>query len=624
MTALVKDNKPMLLTIISGLLIILGGILSYNGQQPADALIYVTAFIIGGYFQAKEGFSELFFKKELNVDILMVLAAIGASVIGYWLEGALLIFIFSLSGSLEVYTTNKSTDAISSLMELTPDTALLLKENGSTEEVSTKDLTIGNKVLVPKGSAFPIDGKLLSDYALIDEAAISGESLPVNKEKSEEVIGGTINLNRAVEMEVTSEYSETLFAKIIRMVDEAQGTPSKTATFIESIETYYVKIVLVFVPVMMLIFYYLLGWTFNESFYRGMVLLTVASPCALMASASPATLSAISNGAKKGVLYKGGSYLENFSQIEAIAFDKTGTLTEGSPKVTDVEYLERADIETIDRVIVQLERISNHPLAQAVLDHFSTLEIKMDSNVRGINEVEGNGIEGFIGGDHWKIGKKEFTIPNDTSAFAQSAQSKQNQGKTVLYVTKNEQLVSYLALLDLPSQGAKEMVNYFRSQGIYTILITGDNEATGQAIGGVVGVDEVRANCLPDEKASLILELKEKYETIVMVGDGINDAPALANASIGIAMGAGTDLAMDAADVVLVKNDLDQLIYSHKLSKKLNKIILQNVIFSISVIVVLIVVNVLQLINLPLGVVGHEGSTILVIVNGLRLLGSIK
>ncbi|OJF95361.1 heavy metal translocating P-type ATPase [Alkalibacterium sp. 20] len=624
MTALIKNNKPMMLTIISGLLIIVGGMLSYNNEQPLDAFVYVTAFLIGGYFQARVGFSDLFFKRKLNVDILMVLAAIGASVIGYWLEGALLIFIFSLSGSLEVYTTNKSTDAISKLMELTPETALLLKDDGSTEEVATKDLKVGNKVLVPKGSAFPIDGTLLSEYALVDEAAISGESMAVNKAVQDEVIGGTINVSRAVEIEVKSEYSDTLFAKIIRMVDEAQGTPSKTATFIESIETRYVKIVLIFVPVMMLIFYYVLGWTFNESFYRGMVLLTVASPCALMASASPSTLSAISNGAKKGVLYKGGSFLENFGQIDAIAFDKTGTLTQGSPKVTDVNYLEETNQETVNQVIVQLERISSHPLAQAVIDHLNASEIKHDVKVTEINEVEGHGVEGFVDGDHWKIGKKEFTVKDDASTFVLSANKKQTEGKTVLYVTKNNQLVSFIALLDIPAPGAKGMIDYFKSQGIHTILITGDNEATGQAIGRTVGVDEVKANCLPIEKATLILDLKTKYETIAMVGDGINDAPALANASIGIAMGAGTDLAMDAADVVLVRNELEQLSYSHKLSKRLNKVIIQNVIFSIGVILFLILANVLQLINLPLGVIGHEGSTILVILNGLRLLRPIK
>ncbi|MCC5894658.1 MAG: heavy metal translocating P-type ATPase [Alkalibacterium sp.] len=624
MSALLKNNKPMMLTIISGGLIMIGGLFMYWDLAPVDALVFLVSFLIGGYYQGKEGITELVKDKTLNVDILMILAAIGASVIGYWLEGALLIFIFSLSGSLEVYTTNKSTDAISSLMQLTPDTALRVKEDGSTEEVSTEQLSIHDTVMVPKGSAIPIDGILLSDYALIDESAISGESIPVNKSKGSEVIGGTLNVTNAITMEVSTDYGDTLFAKIIRLVDEAQGTPSKTATLIHSIETKYVKIVLIFVPVMILFFQYGLNWGFNESFYRGMVLLTVASPCALMASASPATLSAISNGAKKGVLYKGGSFLENFSTVNAIAFDKTGTLTEGRPKVTYERFDSKGDEGKIKAAVVQMERASSHPLARAVVEYYQSVAFEEADLLSSINEVEGNGLEGFSGADHWKIGKKEFVVRDESDRLAAEALEKQKEGKTVLYISLNGALRGFVALQDIPAPGAKEVVDYFKAQGIYTIMITGDNEATGQSIGSMIGVDEVKANCLPDKKAKLILELKEKYGTIVMVGDGINDAPALANASIGIAMGAGTDLAMESADVVLVKNDLGQLPYSHQLSKRLNKIILQNVVFSISVILFLITVNVLQLINLPLGVIGHEGSTILVILNGLRLLKPLK
>ncbi|GAB2319414.1 heavy metal translocating P-type ATPase [Alkalibacterium sp. s-m-22] len=622
MKALFKNNKPMLLTVISGFLILFGGIASYNNWRPLDVVLFISSFIIGGYYQGKEGIMELVRNRSLNVDILMVLAAVGASIIGFWLEGALLIFIFSLSGSLEIYTTNKSTDAISHLMKLTPDTALRLTKEGRTEEVETEALEIGDCVLVPKGAAIPIDGQLISQYGLIDESAVSGESVPVSKQAEDVVIGGTVNISQPIKVRVTTDYSDTLFAKIIRLVDEAQGTPSQTATFIQSIETHYVKIVLVFVPVMILVFLYILGWGFTESFYRGMVLLTVASPCALMASASPATLSAISNGAKNGVLYKGGSYLENFSHISAVAFDKTGTLTEGAPKVTDVVFNDQSYGKEIQQVVVAMEKQSSHPLARAVVDHLSAETEGRLFHFDLINEVEGKGMEGVDGTDRYKIGKKEFVVKNDDDYLAIEAMNRQNEGKTVLYVSKNDELTAYIALLDLPAPGAKETVDYFKSHNIRTLMITGDNQATGESIGSLIGVDEVIANCLPDEKAELILELKKRYGTIVMVGDGINDAPALANASIGIAMGAGTDLAMEAADVVLVKNDLQQLSYSHKLSRRLNRIIMQNVVFSIAVIVFLIIVNLLQLINLPLGVIGHEGSTILVILNGLRLLRS--
>ncbi|EXJ23192.1 Lead, cadmium, zinc and mercury transporting ATPase [Alkalibacterium sp. AK22] len=615
-----KNNTPMLLTVISGFLIMIGSLFTIFDQQPLDAVIFVSSFLIGGYYQAREGVTDFIRKRELNVDILMVLAAVGASIIGFWLEGALLIFIFSLSGSLEIYTTNKSTDAIAKLMQLAPAEAWRIKADGSTEVVAASELSVGDTVLVPKGGAVPIDGKLLSDYALMDESAISGESIPVNKEKNEEVIGGTLNLNNPIKIEVTRVHSDTLFSKIIRLVEEAQSTPSKTATLIHSIETTYVKVVLLFVPLMMLIFYYVLNWGFTESFYRGMVLLTVASPCALMASASPATLSAISNGAKKGVLYKGGSFLENLNRVDAVAFDKTGTLTVGKPSVTDVLYKNECEKELIQSVLISMERTSSHPLAKAVVDYFSKNMQQLTVAFDTISEVEGKGIEGFAQKHHWKIGKKAFVLTDESDPLAIRALKKQDEGKTVLYVSKDGQLQAVIALSDQPAPAAKGLIDYFKTQGIYTIMITGDNEATGQSIAEQLGMDEVRANCLPDKKAELIIELKERFETIVMVGDGINDAPALANASIGIAMGAGTDLAMETADIILVKNELDQLAYSHRLSKKLNRIILQNIVFSISVILVLITVNVLQLINLPLGVLGHEGSTILVILNGLRLL----
>lgn len=624
MSVLFKYNKPMMLTVVSGLLIITGGMLRVLDYSPLDAVVFLASFLIGGYYQGREGLTDLFKKRTLNVDILMILAAIGASVIGYWLEGALLIFIFSLSGSLEVYTMNKSKDAISSLMQMTPDMALRLNEDGTTEEIRTDQLSISDTVLVPKGSAVPIDGTLLSHYALIDESAISGESVPVSKSRGNEVIGGTLNAANAFKMEVTTEYSDTLFAKIIRLVDEAQGTPSQTATFIESIETTYVKLVLIFVPMMILFFQFVMGWGLTESFYRGMVLLTVASPCALMASASPATLSAISNGAKKGVLYKGGSYLENFSSVNAIAFDKTGTLTEGSFKVTDDWFSSGHDEKRVISIIIEMERQSSHPLAKAVIKHYSAEKLGVTSQIDVVNEVEGNGLIGIQGSDEYKIGKKAFVVTNEEDPAAVRALEREKEGKTVLYLSMNGVLIGFIALLDTPAAGAKETVAYFKEQGIHTFMITGDNQATGQSIGAMIGVEDVRANCLPDEKAELILELKEQFGTIVMVGDGINDAPALANASIGIAMGAGTDLAMESADVVLVQNDLSQLPYSHFLSKQLNRIILQNVIFSICVIIFLVSVNVLQLINLPLGVIGHEGSTILVILNGLRLLKPVK
>ncbi len=394
---------------------------------------------------------------------------------------------------------------------------------------------------------------------------------------------------------------------------------------IESIENTYVKIVLIFVPLMIAIFYFILQWGWNESFYRGMVLLVVASPCALVASATPATLAAISNGAKHGILFKGGAYLENFAQLKAIAFDKTGTLTKGMPVVTDTFFVSKNQQAEILNVVVAMEKTSTHPIAKALVTEFNHA-VTNSTVASTIIDHTGHGLECWAYGSNWKIGKKDFILEDklqNTTLFTQ-AETLQNQGKTVIYIKRNTELVAYFGLLDVPKSDAKEMIDFFKAHHIQTIMITGDNQATGETIGKQLGVDEIYANCLPAEKTKLIQQLKEKYGTIGMVGDGINDAPALANASIGIAMGGGTDIAIDVADVVLMKNELNMLSYSYDLSKKLKKVTIQNMIFSISIIILLILSNLFQYITLPLGVIGHEGSTILVILNGLRLLQSIK
>ena len=361
----------MTATILSGILILVGWLFKLNHFETTAIIIFLTSFVIGGFKQAVEGIQDTWVNKHLNVDILMVLAAIGASIIGYWMEGALLIFIFSLSGSLEEYATEKSSKAIASLMHMQPETALKVQPDGSFLEVSINELTIGDTLFVPKGGSIPIDGLLKTDNALIDEAAITGEPIPVSKDTGAELFGGTINLNDALTMNVTKIADDTLFAKIIRLVNEAQNTPSKTATMIERIENIYVKIVLIFVPIMIAVFYFIFQWGWNESFYRGMVLLVVASPCALVASATPATLAAISNGAKRGILFKGGAYLENFSQLKAIAFDKTGTLTKGIPVVTDSFFDEQIDTQKLLNVCVALEKTSTHPLAKAIVTKFN-------------------------------------------------------------------------------------------------------------------------------------------------------------------------------------------------------------------------------------------------------------
>lgn len=588
-------------------------------MELTASLTFITAFLIGGYYSAKSGLIELFRDKHLNVDVLMILAAIGASLIGYWMEAALLIFIFSLAGSMEVMARERSRNAISELMNLTPEEARRYKSNGEIEVVPTKELKIGDVLQVPRGATIPIDGILTTDFGVINEASVTGESVPVEKNSGAEVIGGTINAGELIDIEVTVEDEDTLFSKIIRLVDEAQSQPSKTASFIEGIEDTYVKAVLIGVPLFILAVYFLLGWSMEESFYRGMVLLTVASPCALVASATPATLSAISRAAKKGMVFKGGEAIDNVNQLKAIIFDKTGTLTVGKPEVVDAAYANEYEKDKVDEVVKAAEFGSTHPIASAILRHLhETPKIEVDN----IADITGKGFEITHEGDIWKIGKRTYATEGASlnQEISNRTEILEQQGNTVIFVSRNDEVLAYYSLEDRLKPESRMAIERLNGMGIQTIMVSGDNQRTAEYIAAKVGIKEVHANHMPDEKTERLEELREKYGAIGMVGDGINDAPALALADVGFAMGSGTDIAMETADVVLVQDDLKQIPFALGLSRKMKNIIIFNIVFALAVVVLLILANIFQVINLPMGVLGHEGSTILVILNGLRLL----
>ena len=613
----IKEKSSLIATIICGLLLIIGFI-NQNTGGIIYPYLFIIGMIIGGFHQTKDGIIDTIKDRHLNVDLLMALAAVGACTIEYYFEGIMLTFIFSLSGSLEEFTTNKSKKEIESLMEIQPDNAFLLNENGQTSEVPVEDLKIGDTLLVPKGASVPIDGELLTIHATIDEAAITGESIPKEKKNNENLYAGTINIGNSLKMTVTKESKDTLFSKIIQLVDEAQNTPSKTASFLSNFENIYVKVVLFIVPLAILIPYFLIGWTWSESFYRGMVLLVVASPCALVASATPATLAAISHGAKNGVLFKGGIYLEALADLKAITFDKTGTITKGTPVVTDEIFMMKNQQDIIN-ALVAIETESTHPLANAI----TTKYIPLVSNKYAleVNDITGSGMLGLENNNEWKVGNVDFVTSLPLSEeIIQKTEQLQKEGKTVIYFSKNNQIIAFFGLLDIPKDEAIKTIKYFRDNNIQTTMLTGDHSQTANAVAKMIGIDAVIADCLPEDKTIFIKEQKEKFGINAMIGDGVNDAPALANASIGIAMGQGTDIAIDVADIVLMKDDLIKLAVSHQLSLKLKKIVKQNIVFSLSVITILIFSNFFKVINLPLGVIGHEGSTILVILNGLRML----
>lgn len=617
-----KRNWQFVTTGISGILIIVGWLVGNEVGDFWTAVIFLSAFVIGGFEQAKEGIQATIKTKKLNVELLMILAATGASIIGYWFEGAILIFIFSVSGALETYTTNKSKREITKLMAFQPERAFLLLPNGDLKEIAAKELQLDDTVLVRPGESVPIDGVIVRGSTTLNEAAINGESVPAMKSAGSEVFGGTVNVSSAITVKVTQTFDNTIFSKIIRLVETAQSEPSKTARFIERFEDAYVKAVLLFVLVMMFLPHFALGWSWNETFYRAMVLLTVASPCALVASVTPATLAAISNGARHGILFKGGVHLENLRGIKAIAFDKTGTLTNGTPVLTDRLFAENVDKQEIINMVVALERQSLHPLAAAITQDLDAEVTKNITEIE-ITDVPGWGVQADYKGETWQVGKAGFVGTESAREFLSGAFEKlASEGKTVVYVAKSGVVLAMFALKDTCRPEAMRTIKALQAKGIKTIMVTGDNEQTGAAIQAELGMDQVVSGCLPEKKVDVIKELSVSYGSVAMVGDGINDAPALAHAAVGIAMGKGTDIAMETADVVLMKNDLEKIPYAFALSKRLYWISWQNICFAIAVILVLITANVFQLINLPFGVVGHEGSTILVILNGLRLLKS--
>ncbi|WDV06335.1 heavy metal translocating P-type ATPase [Lysinibacillus irui] len=616
----IKEHAELIAALMAGIFILLAWRLDTSGQTTASVLLYLIAFCVGGFAKAKEGIEETIEDRKLNVELLMVLAAIGSAAIGYWTEGAILIFIFAVSGALETYAMNKSHREISALMNLQPEEAWLVRGGFEPMKVSVSTLQIGDHLLIKPGERIPADGVIFKGQSSIDESAISGEPLPVLKNEGDEVFAGTVNLNGAITMEMTKANSETLFQKIIQLVQSAQSEKSPSQQFIEKFEGTYVKFVLLAVAIMMFLPHFLLGWDWTTTFYRAMVLLVVASPCALVASIMPATLAAISNGAKNGVLFKGGLHLEHLSVLRALAVDKTGTLTQGKPEVTDFIVRDGEDRAKALAILAGIESQSNHPLAQAITSYAKAQGITALPQAT-IEDIPGWGMKGTIQNKEYQVGKPEFVDAQLANDFANGAVTKlAAEGKTVIFIRDEHGIVALAALKDTVRSEAKKAVTLLKELGIQVVMLTGDNEKTAKVIAQEAGVTEYVAECLPETKVTEMKRLLTQHQFVGMVGDGINDAPALATATTGIAMGEGTDVALETADVVLMKNDLSKIAYAVRLSRKMQRIIKQNIFFSIGVIVLLIASNFLQVVDLPLGVIGHEGSTILVILNGLRML----
>ncbi|QDP39338.1 heavy metal translocating P-type ATPase [Radiobacillus deserti] len=611
-----KKHGELIAALLSGFFVLLAWSNEETISEYSWVVLHLAAFLIGGYAKAKEGIQETLEHKTLNVEMLMVLAAIGAACIGYWTEGAILIFIFALSGALETYTMNKNEKELSKLLALQPEEALRLTD-GTEEMVPVSALKKGDIVLVKPGERMPIDGIVLQGETDVDESALTGEAIPVPKAIGSTVFAGTVNGSASIKVEMTKPASESLFQKIINMVQSAQDHKSPSQQMIERFESLYVYIVLATVALMMFVPHFVLGWSWSETIYRAMVLLVVASPCAVVASIMPATLSAISRGAKQGILFKGGVFAEQLANIETIVFDKTGTLTNGKPIVTDFIFTKEDPI--VYATIEAIERQSNHPLAKAIVKATQEKHSCNLPNVNSVQDFSGKGIQAVVEEESWKIGNAKLLGEQAIQSFENGVVSRlAKEGKTVVAVSRNNEIIGLFALQDTIRSQAVDAIQTLKKHGIRTVMLTGDQPETAKAIAQQAGIEEYVASCLPDDKVNYIKTYQ--HERLAMVGDGINDAPALATAHVGIAMGEGSDVALETADVVLMKNDLTKIAHAIDLSQKMNQIIKQNLFFSTAVILLLIASNFAQWIDLPFGVIGHEGSTILVILNGLRLL----
>ena len=603
---------------------VVGGWLASRAGVGAigTAALFSVGYVLGGYRQAIEGITTLVTKRELDVDLLMVVAAIGAACIGYWFDGALLIFIFASSGTLEGYAGARTKRDIEALMALHPEDALVLR-NGREERVPADTLAIGEVVLVKPGERIAADGRVLEGASTVNQASITGESMPAEKRVGDEVFAGTINGHGALRVTVLRPAGDTVLARMVHLVEQAQERRPPAQLFIERFERSYAKVVVIGAVLMVAVPSLVHWWTFRQALYRGMIFLVVASPCALAASMMPTLLSALSNGARHGILFKGSTFIETLGRVQAIAFDKTGTLTSGHPVVTDVLSVSTASTDEVLSAAASVESLSEHMLAQAIVGEASrrNLSVAAASNLQA---VPGAGAHAEVGGVRWSVGKA--ALFRDLSDDARARQhALEAEGKTVALVGTGS-VRGMIALRDTIRARAPHAIRALRDLGVEPlVLMTGDTRETAEAIGRDVGITDVHAGLLPADKVRLVEELAARHGYVAMVGDGVNDAPALAAATVGIAMGVtGTDVALETADVVLTSDDLERLAYAVALGRQALRVVKQNLVFALGMIVLLVASDLMGWITLPWGVVGHEGSTLLVTLNGLRLLRRVR
>lgn len=617
--------KRHLRLIIAVILILIA--FSFQIQQGENCslatIFYLSAILIGGVSLFIEGFKDLL-KLNFSMETLMTIAIIGASLIGQWAEGAVVVLLFAISEALERYSMEKARQSIRSLMDIAPKESLI-RRNGQELVLPVSDIQIDDIMIVKPGQKLAMDGVIVKGHSAINQAAITGESVPIEKTLSDDVFAGTLNGEGALEVHVTKKVTDTTIAKIIHLVEEAQGEKAPSQAFVDKFAKFYTPTIIAIAGLTMVFPPLFLGGDWNTWLYQGLSLLVVGCPCSLVISTPVSIVSAIGNAAKNGVLIKGGIYLEEIGGLKAIAFDKTGTLTEGKPVVTDFITNNSAEEEHYLTIISALESLSQHPLASAIINEAKERNLDKDAvTITNFYSITGKGIKGDYEGTTYFVGSPKLfhTLAINSSPLMTSYQRYQNEGKTVMLFGDAKEILAIIAVADKVRDSSAAIIENLHQLGIkQTIMLTGDNTQTANAIGQQVGVTTIKGELMPEDKLDYIKSLKQSYENVAMIGDGINDAPALASATVGIAMGgAGEDTALETADVALMGDDLRKLPFLIKLSRKTLKIIKQNITFSLIIKLLAVLLIISGWLTLWIAILADMGATLLVTLNGLRLM----
>ncbi len=610
--ALVACGVITLATFLLGLTIV---------PQNYTFIGYIIAVLVGVYYPAKKALIALR-NLTATIHLLMLIGSVGALVLGMWAEAAILIFVYSLGDVLESYAVDKARGAIRSLMNLAPKQALVRKE-GQEVILSVDEISVGDSVIVKAGERIPVDGTVQTGSSFVDQSTVTGESFPVTKNIGDMVFAGTINQKSFLEVRVDKPASETMLSKIIYSVEEAQAKKISFQRFSDKFSNAYTPAMFVLGIAIAVIPPLLFGAEWMPFILRGLVVFVVSCSCGLALSVPVAVVAAMANAARKGVVFKGGAYFEAAKKVKVIAFDKTGTLTIGRPEVTDVISFDNHSNAELLMLASSIECRSGHPLANAVVRKAKESKILIEANLEEFADVIGKGVKAKINGQQCFAGSARFLQENEilTHEYHDQIADLENQGKTTILVGQNGKLLGILAIADALRPGAKETLSIIREQGTRTVMLTGDNERSAKAIATQAGVDEYYAQLLPEDKVRVIKELKEKYGSVAMVGDGVNDAPAMAVSNVGVAMGAaGTDVAIEAGDIVLMSDDLSKINYVRELSGKTVNNIKQNISVSLINIAFMVTAALLGYLGLVSGLLLNEISALVVIGNALRLL----